>query len=275
MSDHAIVSPNDTVRVDVKDAVATVTINRPDSLNAINDDVVTALIEITGALKVSKDIRCVVLTGAGDHFMAGGDVKRFNRKFEEVADDNEARAWFNSILERIHVVVSNINDLRMPVIASVKGAVAGAGFSLMLGCDLVVAAEGGIFTLAYCHLGTSPDGGSTWHLPRTLGMKRAMEIALLGDRFGPEQALAWGLINKVVPAADLDAEVAALAVRLAKGPTMAYGETKRLLLDSTDRDLSNQLHAETRSFVTCAMSQDFRKGVTAFVDKQKPDFKGE
>tara|TARA_R110000787_G_scaffold211281_2_gene320972 strand:+ start:16786 stop:17613 length:828 start_codon:yes stop_codon:yes gene_type:complete len=275
MSDHAIVSPNDTVRVDVKDAVATVTINRPDSLNAINDDVVTALIEITGALKVSKDIRCVVLTGAGDHFMAGGDVKRFKRKFEEVADDNEARAWFNSILERIHVVVSNINDLRMPVIASVKGAVAGAGFSLMLGCDLVVAAEGGIFTLAYCHLGTSPDGGSTWHLPRTLGMKRAMEIALLGDRFGPEQALAWGLINKVVPAADLDAEVAALAVRLAKGPTMAYGETKRLLLDSTDRDLSNQLHAETRSFVTCAMSQDFRKGVTAFVDKQKPDFKGE
>ncbi len=275
MSDHAIVSPNDTVRVDVENAVATVTINRPDSLNAINDDVVTALIEITGALKVSKDIRCVVLTGAGDHFMAGGDVKRFKRKFEDVADDNEARAWFNSILERIHVVVSNINDLRMPVIASVKGAVAGAGFSLMLGCDLVVAAEGGIFTLAYCHLGTSPDGGSTWHLPRTLGMKRAMEIALLGDRFGPEQALAWGLINKVVPASDLDAEVATLAARLAKGPTMAYGETKRLLLDSTDRDLSNQLHAETRSFVTCAMSDDFRKGVTAFVEKQKPDFKGE
>ncbi len=275
MPDHAIVSPNDTVRVDVKDAVATITINRPDSLNAINDDVVTALIDVTGALKVSKDIRCVVLTGAGDHFMAGGDVKRFKRKFEEVADDNEARAWFNSILERIHVVVSNINDLRMPVIASVKGAVAGAGFSLMLGCDLVVAAEGGIFTLAYCHLGTSPDGGSTWHLPRTLGMKRAMEIALLGDRFGPDQALAWGLINKIVPADDLDAEVATLANRLAKGPTLAYGETKRLLLDSTDRDLSNQLHAETRSFVTCAMSDDFRKGVTAFVDKQKPDFKGE
>lgn len=270
-----VTSPNDTVRVDIKDAVATITINRPDSLNAINDDVVTALIDITEALKHSKDVRCVVLTGAGDHFMAGGDVKRFKRKFEEVADDNEARAWFNSILERIHVVVSNVNDLRMPVIASVKGAVAGAGFSLMLGCDLVVAAEGGIFTLAYCHLGTSPDGGSTWHLPRTLGMKRAMEIALLGDRFGPEQALAWGLINKVVPAADLDAEVATLAARLAKGPTMAYGETKRLLLDSTDRDLSNQLHAETRSFVACAMSQDFRKGVSAFVDKQKPDFKGE
>jgi len=102
-----------------------------------------------------------------------------------------------------------------------------------------------------------------------------MEIALLGDRFGPEQALAWGLINKVVPAHDLDTETAALAARLAKGPTMAYGETKRLLLDSIDRDLSNQLHAETRSFVTCAMSQDFRKGVSAFVDKQKPDFKGE
>ncbi len=193
MPDHAIVSPNDTVRVDVKDAVATITINRPDSLNAINDDVVTALIDITGALKVSKDIRCVVLTGAGDHFMAGGDVKRFKRKFEEVADDNEARAWFNSILERIHVVVSNINDLRMPVIASVKGAVAGAGFSLMLGCDLVVAAEGGIFTLAYCHLGTSPDGGSTWHLPAHAGHEAGHGDCPIGRPLWPRSSASMGL----------------------------------------------------------------------------------
>lgn len=270
-----IASPNDTVLLDISGGVATITINRPQSLNAINDDVVTALIEITSALRDSHDVRCVVLTGAGDHFMAGGDVKRFKKRLEESASDEESRAWFNSILERIHVIVDNMNALRMPVVAAVKGAVAGAGFSLMLGCDLVIAAEGGIFTLAYCHLGTSPDGGSTWQLPRTLGMKRAMEVALLGDRFGPEQALAWGLINKVVPLADFDAEVTKLATRLAAGPTFAYGETKRLLLDSTDRDLSNQLHAETRSFVSCAMSKDFRKGVIAFVDKQKPDFTGE
>jgi len=269
-------SPNDTVRLDISGAIATITINRPDSLNAINDDVVTALIDITGALRDSKDVRCVVLTGAGDHFMAGGDVKRFKGKFEEFADDDDAaRAWFNSILGRIHIIVENMYALPMPVLGAVKGAVAGAGFSLMLGCDLVIAQEGGVFTLAYCHLGTSPDGGSTWHLPRTLGMKQAMEVALLGDRFGPEKALEMGLINRVIPAADFEAEVAAMAKRLAAGPTRAYGETKRLLLDSSDRTISEQLNAETESFVSCAMSKDFRKGVNAFVDKQKPDFTGE
>lgn len=270
-----IASPNESVRLDITDAVATITINRPDSLNAINDDVVTALIEVTGALRDSKDVRCVVLTGAGDHFMAGGDVKRFKRKFEDVDNDDEAREWFNAILGRIHYVVDNMYNLPMPVVGAVKGAVAGAGFSLMLGCDLVIAREGGIFTLAYCHLGTSPDGGSTWHLPRTLGMKRAMEIALLGDRFGPEQALEWGLINRVVAEADFEAEVDKLAKRLAAGPTYAYGKTKKLLLESSDNDMDTQLGLETESFVNCAMSKDFRKGVTAFVDKQKPDFTGE
>lgn len=270
-----IASPNESVRLDITDAIATITINRPDSLNAINDDVVTALIEVTGALRDSKDVRCVVLTGAGDHFMAGGDVKRFKRKFEDVESDDEAREWFNAILGRIHYVVDNMYNLPMPVVGAVKGAVAGAGFSLMLGCDLVIAREGGIFTLAYCHLGTSPDGGSTWHLPRTLGMKRAMEIALLSDRFGPEQALEWGLINRVVAEADFEAEVDKLAKRLAAGPTYAYGKTKKLLLESSDNDMDTQLGLETESFVNCAMSKDFRKGVTAFVDKQKPDFTGE
>jgi len=270
-----IASPNETVRLDIKNSIATITINRPDSLNAINDDVVTALIDITGALRDAKDVRCVVLTGAGDHFMAGGDVKRFKKKFEESNDEAEARAWFNSILSRIHVVVDNMNALPMPVVAAVKGAVAGAGFSLMLGCDLVIAAEGGIFTLAYCHLGTSPDGGSTWYLPKNLGMKHAMEVALLGDRFSPEKALEWGLINKVVPADAFETEVQALANRLAKGPTLAYAQTKRLLLDSANRTISEQLSAETESFVSCAMTKDFKKGVYAFVDKQKPDFTGE
>ena len=270
-----IASPNDTVRLDIMDAVATITINRPDSLNAINDDVVTALIDITGALLQNADVRCVVLTGAGDHFMAGGDVKRFKKRFDEAQDDAETKAWFSSILGRINIVVENMNALNVPVVAAVKGAVAGAGFSLMLGCDLVIAAEGGIFTLAYCHLGTSPDGGSTWYLPRTVGMKHAMEIALLGDRFGPEKALELGLINKVVPADAFDAEVDKLAARLASGPTYAYGETKRLLLQSSTTSISDQLTAETQSFVKCAMSKDFHKGVMAFVDKQKPDFTGE
>ena len=269
-----ISSPNDTVLVDVKDGIATITINRPDSLNALNDDVVTGLIDITEAIKNSADIRCVVLTGSGDYFIAGGDVKRFKRKFEESSDPNEAQAWFQNILGRIHIVVDNMNAFPMPVVGAVKGAVAGAGFSLMLGCDLIISAEETVFTLAYCHLGTSPDGGSTYYLPKVVGMKQAMEIALLGDRFGPEQALQWGLINKIVPKTDLDNAVAKLAGRLSKGPTKAYAETKRLLLDSADRSLGEQLSAETDSFVRCAMSDDFKTGVTAFVEKQKPAFEG-
>lgn len=269
-----ISSPNETVLFDLTDGIATITINRPDSLNALNDDVVSALIEITNAIRHSTDIRCVVLTGQGDYFIAGGDVKRFKRKFEEASDQAEIEEWFNNILGRIHIVVAHMNAFQMPVIGAVKGAAAGAGFSLMLGCDLVLCAEETVFTLAYCHLGTSPDGGSTHYLPKTVGLKHAMEIALLGDRFGPEQALKWGLINKVVAKDALAEETAKLAERLANGPTRAYAETKRLLLESADRPLGDQLSEETKSFVRCAMSDDFRAGVTAFVDKQKPNFKG-
>ena len=259
----------------IEGGVARITFNRPQARNALTQEMVLSMIEFLRECEQNDAVRVIVLTGAGDHFMAGGDVKRFKRKFDEVESDDEAREWFNSILGRIHYVVDNMYNLPMPVICAVKGAVAGAGFSLMLGCDLVIAKEGGVFTLAYCHLGTSPDGGSTWHLPRTLGMKRAMEIALLGDRFGPEKALEWGLINKVVPEAEFDAEVAKLAKRLAAGPTLAYGRTKRLLLESSDNDMDTQLGLETENFVNCAMSKDFKKGVTAFVEKQKPDFTGE
>lgn len=269
-----IVSPNETVIVTVEQAICSVCINRPESLNAINDDVVTALIDIFSALRRSQDIRCVILTGAGDYFIAGGDVKRFKKRFDEAETKQELEAWFESILDRIHVVVENMNQCPMPIIGAVKGAVAGAGFSLMLGCDLVIAAEKTVLTLAYCHLGTSPDGGATWYLPRTAGMKAAMEIALLGDRFDPEQALAWGLVNKIVPIDTLDETVTALAARLASGPSRAHARAKRLMYDSLNTTLGEQLTNETEAFVDCAMSDDFREGVTAFVEKRKPNFSG-
>ncbi len=269
-----IASPNDTVLVNVENAICTVRINRPDSLNALNDDVVSALIEVFSALRYNRDIRCVVLTGSGDYFIAGGDVKRFKSKFDAAESVADTREWFESILGRIHGVVEDMNHCRMPIVGAVKGAVAGAGFSLMLGCDLVIASEETVFTLAYCHLGTSPDGGATWHLPRTVGMKAAMEIALLGDRFSPEQAQKWGLINSVVPRSDLDDHVASLATRLANGPTHAHAHAKHLLLGSGMHSLHDQLHRETAAFVSCAMSPDFREGVDAFVEKRKPSFRG-
>jgi 2-(1,2-epoxy-1,2-dihydrophenyl)acetyl-CoA isomerase len=146
--------------------------------------------------------------------------------------------------------------------------------SVALCCDLVMASDDAFFTLAYCNIGTSPDGSSTYQLPRTLGIKRAMEMTLLGDRVDAHTAKDWGLVNWVVPAAELEAETGKLAARLAQGPTRAYGNAKRLLYRSIETDFEAQLQAEGEMFADCASGPDFREGVMAFVEKRKPEFSG-
>lgn len=270
-----VTSPNDTITVAVADGIAEVTFNRPASLNALNDDLVEALNHITAAIRDDDTVRCVVLSGAGDHFMAGGDIKTFHEKLETEPDRSARRHYFEGLLDTVHVGIATMRDMGQPIIGKVRGAVAGAGVSVMLACDLVIASEDAFFTLAYCHLGVSPDGGSTHALPRAAGMKRAMEIALLGERFDAAQAERWGLINRVVPGDALDDEVAALAARLAAGPARAYAHTKALLNQSLDNDLMTQLDAETHGFVDCTTTDDFAEGVSAFVNKRKPAFKGD
>ena len=161
-----------------------------------------------------------------------------------------------------------------PVIASVQGAAAGAGASIALASDLVIASEDAFFTLAYCRIGTSPDGSATFQLPRTVGIKKAMEITLLGDRFNAQTAKEWGLINFVVPTAGLEEETDKLAQRLANGPTYVYGKSKALLYRSMESQFESQLQAEAESFADCASRADFREGVTAFIEKRKPTFTG-
>jgi 2-(1,2-epoxy-1,2-dihydrophenyl)acetyl-CoA isomerase len=142
----------------------------------------------------------------------------------------------------------------------------------MLAADLALASEDAYFTLAYCNIALSPDGGATWSLPRAVGMKRAAEIALLGDRFDAAQALAWGLVNRVVPASELQAQAEALATRLAGGPREALASTKQLLNASLTSTLAEQLHAEQRAFAACGVNPDFGEGLAAFFDKRRPHF---
>ncbi len=263
----------ETVLLTVEGAVATLTLNRPAALNALDEPMIDALHAALIAVERDDAIRCLVLRGAGDSFMAGGDVKTFLRTVGALPPD-ERHATFELTIGRVHASIESLRRMAKPVVAAVQGACAGFGVSLMLAADLALAADDAVFTLAFCHIGTSPDGGSTYHLPRAVGLKRAMEIALLGDRFGAQEAARIGLINRAVPAADLAAETARLAGRLARGPTAAYGRTKRLLGSALDRDLAAQLSAECAEFVASTLTDDFREGVTAFVEKRPPVFRG-
>ena len=178
------------------------------------------------------------------------------------------------MIGRAHEVIARLTALPRPVIAQLEGAVAGFGVSLMNACDLAIAAEGTVFTLAYIHIGTSPDGGSTHSLVHLAGMRKAKEIAILGDRFGAGEALDCGLINKIVPPAELDVAIENLAIRLSAGPRDAIARTKALLNAAPENDLSAQLDAEAAAFADCSVSADFREGVAAFVEKRQPNFGG-
>lgn len=259
--------------VAVENHVGYLTLNRPQVRNALSEEIVLGLRNQLTAWERDAEVRAIVLRGAGEHFQSGGDVKRFGTM--AALPSAERRALFEQRIHNLHPVLYLMRRIRKPIVASVQGAAAGAGMSFMMACDLVVAADTAFFTLAYINIGTSPDGGSTFFLPRTVGMKRAMEIALLGDRFDAKTAQQWGLVNFVVPAGQLADETRKLAERLAAGPSHAIGNTKLLLNGSLGSQLEHQLQAEGISFADCAATRDWAEGVTAFGEKRKPSFKGE
>jgi len=256
------------VLYEVCDNVATLTLNRPESLNSVNPAMIDALLAASSLAAGDIAVRAVIVRGAGEHFMAGGDLKWFREQTDLPAQASRAR--FEELIEGVHASVLNFKRMNKPVIASVHGAVAGFGLSLMLAADLVLASDNAYFTLAYSNIALSPDGGATWSLPRQVGLKQAMEIALLGERFDVSRARELGLVNRVVPHDDLEAETLKLARRLAAGSRTALAHTKALLNQSFDNSIEAQLFAEQQFFVDCATNPDFAEGLTAFFEKRRP-----
>ena len=259
---------NEKIVAHIADGVATLAFNRPASLNALDDEMIIALRAHCEALADDASVRCVVLRGEGAAFLAGGDVALFHARIDQLP------RLVRGLAHELHLSVLALRRMPKPVLASVHGAVAGAGVSLMAACDLVIAADNCRITTAYSRIGASPDGGATHFLVRGLGPRKALELLVLSEPLDAQTALRIGLVYRVVPAARLVQETQALARRLAAGPTLAYAETKRLLEAAAENSLEAQLNAEAEAFARCAATEDMREGVKAFVEKREPRFRG-
>ncbi len=260
--------PDGPLAVEAGGPIATITLNRPAQLNALDIAMAEAFEAAVNQLANQPDLRVIILKGAGRGFMAGGDLGVIQRGLTEGAHIVDA------IMLPLHRGLAKLAEMPQPVLASLHGPVAGAGMSVAMAADLAIAADDAKFTLAYTRVGTSPDGSSSWHLPRLVGLRKALEIALLADTIDAQEALRLGLVNFVVPTADLETATTTLANRLAAGPTQAYGRIKRLLRESLDRILPAQLDAEREAFHQSMKTADFAEGVAAFLGKRKPTYTG-
>ncbi len=261
---------NEPVLLAREGALAVLTLNRPDALNALDDAMSAALVQHVSALADDPSVRCVVVRGAGRHFMAGGDLRTFAQMTSQAPAARQA--WFTRMVHDVHAAIEHLRRMPAIVIGSVHGAVAGFGLSLLGACDLAVAANDAYFASAYRNIGLTPDGGGSWTLPRLVGSKKAAEILLLGERFGADEALRLGLVNRVVPLASLEEATRTMANAILAGPALALANAKRLLHESAANTLAEQLHAEAVSFGQCTATGDFVEGITAFLDKRAPSF---
>jgi len=243
-----------TLRYEMNAGVGWITLDQPQSMNALSIELASELRETLGVVKDDPQVRVLVLTGSGRGFCAGGDVAAF--------------------YDNLHAAIAYMLDLKIPVIAGINGVVAGAGMGLCMATDLAIAAESARFTMAYTGIGAAPDGSTSFFLPRLVGSRRAMELMLTNRRLDAAEALEWGLVNRVVPDDQLEPELRKLADQLGNGPTAAYGMARRLVRESLYSSVATQLENEANSIVASAKTADFREGVAAFVEKRKAEFKG-
>jgi 2-(1,2-epoxy-1,2-dihydrophenyl)acetyl-CoA isomerase len=257
-----------TVRAEIVDGVGRLTLARPDAGNAIDLAMARELAEVTTSWSADPTVRAVLLSGDGPTFCVGGDLKAF-------APRDDLPAHLTEVTDHVHAAISRLARMDAPVVAAVHGSAAGGGLSLALAADLVLAAASSRFVVAYTAIGLTPDLAGTWTLPRLVGLRTAIDLTLTNRVVAADEALALGMITRVVADDALADEALALARELAAGPTGALGAAKRLLRDALGHDLEAQLALEQRSLATAGGSADAREGIAAFLDKRAPRFSGE
>lgn len=257
----------DAVLLEVHDAIARITLNRPDKLNSFNVQMHEQLRDALNAVETDTSVRVLVLTGAGRGFCAGQDLGDRGVGTGEVELGASIEKYYAPLVRRLRM-------LPLPVIAAVNGVAAGAGANLAFACDLVIAAKSASFIESFCKLGLIPDTGGTYFLPRLVGTARAMGMALLGDKISAEQAAEWGLIWKCVDDSEFVAAIDKLAAQLAAAPTMGLARIKQAIYSSGERSLDEQLDFERDTMRELGRSADFREGVAAFLEKRAPKFTG-
>jgi 2-(1,2-epoxy-1,2-dihydrophenyl)acetyl-CoA isomerase len=257
------------VHLDVEDGTARVTLDRPDAANAIDRELAQALADVVATLGRDPSLRAVLLRGRGERFCGGGDVKSLAEAGPDLAERLDA------IVTPFHAAVEGLAALDAPVVAAVQGSAAGAGLALALGADLVVAAASARFVVAYSGIGLTPDGGTTWYLERSVGRQRALELLLTNRVLDANEALAWGIVNRVVADDDLTEAAESLVTQLACGPTRAFGGAKRLVDAARRADLVDHLADEAETLVKAGRTTDGQAGVLAFTEKRRATFVGE
>jgi 2-(1,2-epoxy-1,2-dihydrophenyl)acetyl-CoA isomerase len=262
------VASHETVDLTTDGSAARILLNRPEALNAWNGQFGEDLLDAVTNVAEDDSVRAVLITGAGRGFSSGADLKE-QRSEGDGVPDLSAR-----LKEVYHPIITCLREMPKPVVAAVNGPAVGIGCSLALAADLIVAAESAYFLLAFVNIGLVPDGGSTAFLPARIGYARAAEMAMLGERVPAEQALEWGLVNRVVPDDDLEGAGDALVQLLATGPTTSYAGSKRLLNRRMYAGLAEQLEAEADAQREQGKTQDFMEGVIAFAEKRPPNFRG-
>lgn len=256
------------IALQIEEAVATITLNRPEVFNSFNREMALALQGVLDQCAANDAVRAIVLTGSGKAFCAGQDLK-------EVTDP-ELNPGFKKILEEhYNPIIRRLRTIKKPVIGAVNGVAAGAGANIALACDIVVAHQKVSFIQAFSLIGLVPDSGGTHTLPRLIGFQKAQALAMLGDKVSAAEAEAMGMIYKAVPLEQFESTISELALKLSKMPTKALGMIKELFNASMSNSLVEQLAMESEYQIEAAQTEDYAEGVAAFIEKRQPNFKGQ